>query len=98
MDFKVPSIVPQDLQIIQDIVGELPQPLKEEEVDTKTKLEDEDDILSSDDEGAQSEKEVEADILGALDDEDEEPSPYAPFIVHSRDSLITLPCQNFVVR
>ncbi|KAI0785386.1 Gar1/Naf1 RNA binding region-domain-containing protein [Irpex lacteus] len=91
MDFKVPSIVPQDLQIIQDIVGELPQPLKEEEVDTKTKLEDEDDILSSDDEGAQSEKEVEADILGALDDEDEEPSPYAPFIVHSRDSLITLP-------
>ncbi|KAI0094439.1 Gar1/Naf1 RNA binding region-domain-containing protein [Irpex rosettiformis] len=69
MDFKIPSIIPQDLQIIQDLVGELPQPLKAEVV-VKPKVEDED-ILSSDNEDGQSEKEVEADILGALDDDDD---------------------------
>lgn len=89
MDFLVPSMIPQDLQLIQDLVGELPQPQRHE-VDVKPEVED-DDILSSDGEDGRSEKEVEADILGAPDDDDNiEESPYACFIFNKGNNPYNL--------
>jgi H/ACA ribonucleoprotein complex non-core subunit NAF1 len=67
MDFRTPSLIPQDLQLIRDIVGDLP-PHKDSVVSLKV---EDDSILSSDDEDATSEKEVEADILRGLDDEED---------------------------
>lgn len=72
MEFKVPSLIPQDLQLIQDIVGELPAPSHRITSPPKpSEHQDESDsILSSDNEDASSEKEVEADILGVPDEEE----------------------------
>ncbi|KAI0348278.1 NAF1-domain-containing protein [Trametopsis cervina] len=76
MDFKVPSLIPQDLQVIQDLVGDiLPSPApKVEGVDSHIKQEDES-IQSSDDEDGASEREVEADILGLTDDDKDHIEP-----------------------
>ncbi|KAI0695625.1 Gar1/Naf1 RNA binding region-domain-containing protein [Cytidiella melzeri] len=67
MDFRLPSLIPQDLQLIQDLVGDLPQP-PSKGLDTQR---EDDSILSSDEEDdARSEKEVEANIFGAVDNEE----------------------------
>ncbi|PIL31357.1 hypothetical protein GSI_06056 [Ganoderma sinense ZZ0214-1] len=84
--FAVPSSIPQDLQLIQDILGDLPsthispkvqQPLQEH--------------ASSDDEhgtdsDTDSEKEVEADILGHVEDGDGAPSESTSDSDSSNDS------------
>ena len=67
MDFKIPPLIPQDLQLIQDIIGELP-PSRELAINLKVQ---DDSILSSDDDDDNaSEKEVEANIFGGLDDDE----------------------------
>ena len=71
--FKIPSGVPQDLQLIQDLIGDLvPTPSLNKpaaSVAPPQKLGGDDGGSDSD---ADSEQEVEADILGGLDDEVEE--------------------------
>lgn len=78
--FKAPSNVPQDLQIIQDLIGDLiyipsssKPPTQAAEIQNvgKTLMADRDS-----DSDADSEREVEADILVGLDDEAEDPSVY----------------------
>ncbi|VDC05793.1 unnamed protein product [Peniophora sp. CBMAI 1063] len=65
--FKVPSLLPQDLQIIQDLVGRIPKPEPVESELLVTKVEESDSIASSSDgedsDGENSEAEVEAGIL-----------------------------------
>ncbi|KZV70999.1 NAF1-domain-containing protein [Peniophora sp. CONT] len=65
--FKVPSLLPQDLQIIQDLVGRLPKPEPVEDGLVVTKVEESDSIASTSDgeesDGENSEAEVEAGIL-----------------------------------
>lgn len=77
MEFKVPSMIPQDLQIIQDIVGELPLPPVKNATLEPSPQDNADDSLDSSDNGsdADSEEEVEADILGQLDSEEESTPP-----------------------
>ncbi|ETW87152.1 hypothetical protein HETIRDRAFT_456864 [Heterobasidion irregulare TC 32-1] len=67
--FKVPSLLPQDLLIIQDLVGHVPEP----PVEAQLKSPDNDHSIASSGEETNSEDEVEADIL--LDDEDISPLP-----------------------
>lgn len=62
--FKIPSLLPQDLLIIQDLVGHVPEP----PVEAQLKSPDDDHSIASSGEETNSEDEVEADIL--LDDED----------------------------
>ena len=78
MDFKAPSIIPQDLQLIQDIIGQIspspPPPLRSSQSSSPVppRTESNDSIDSSVDGDEDSEREVEADILsGALDEDDE---------------------------
>ena len=75
--FKLPSNVPQDLQLIQDLIGDLVPLLSASKpvasITSQNKAED--DIEGSDSD-ADSEKEVEADILAGLDDEVEGASGY----------------------
>lgn len=87
MDFKVPSLIPQDLQLIQDIVGVPPIPSHQSERLAANHKHDEDSILSSDEDDAASEKEVEADILGVPDDEDSGADMYAQYL-HLFERLI----------
>ncbi|KAK7695069.1 hypothetical protein QCA50_002259 [Cerrena zonata] len=70
--FKIPSDVPQDLQLIQDIIGDLPvSPVHKTPSPQPPPASHHEDIDSSDDD-ADSEKEVEADILSGIpEDEDE---------------------------
>lgn len=79
--FKIPSGVPQDLQLIQDLIGDLvPIPSLSKpatSVAPPQKLEADDGGSDSD---ADSEQEVEADILRGLDDEVEEASGYVQFV------------------
>ena len=72
--FKVPSNVPQDLQFIQDIIGELPPPAPVQKPSTPPpSTVSHDENIDSSDSDADSEKEVEADILtGIAEDEDDE--------------------------
>lgn len=77
--FKAPSNVPQDLLLIQDLIGDLvPEPSLSKPPTEATQTQkigapkDDDNDSGSD---ADSEKEVEADILVGLD-EAEEPSGY----------------------
>lgn len=72
MEFKLPSLIPQDLQLIQDLVADFTTTKEPEGAASRPA--DDDSILSSDEDGANSEREVEADILGTPDDE-EEPTP-----------------------
>lgn len=75
MDFKIPLSIPQDLKLIQDIIGEIPTPpLRSTESAGPILLHPtgDDPIDSSDESDADSEREVEANILAGLDDEDEE--------------------------
>lgn len=68
-EFKIPSIIPQDLQLIQDIIGELP--VSKPHIANVPKVEDDEGIESSDND-TDSEKEVEDDILaGVAEDEGE---------------------------
>ena len=64
--FKAPSLIPQDLQLIQDIIGELHLPLSKTPSQlappAKEESADEDDVCSTDN-GGDSENEVENDIL-----------------------------------
>ena len=79
--FKVPSNVPQDLQFIQDIIGELPPPAPVQKPSTPPpSTVSHDENIDSSDSDADSEKEVEADILtGIAEDEDDENGPvYVP--------------------
>lgn len=63
-------MIPQDLQLIQDLVADLTQSTTKELATPPTARPVQDDsILSSDDDDASSEKEVEADILCVPDDE-----------------------------
>ena len=78
--FRVPSSIPQDLQLIQDLIGDLvPIPSSAKPVILAQTLQKSDDGGEGSDSDADSEQEVEADILGALDDEVEEASGYAQF-------------------
>ena len=77
--FKTPSLMPQDLQLIQSLIGDIPTPgsSKQLSIGPKSTLqasnEDvDDDIASSGDED--SEKEVEENILGVDDDDETPPS------------------------
>ena len=83
MEFRVPSTIPQDLQIIQNIIGELPPPPAVKTAAAEHLLQDiaDDSLDSSDNESnADSEREVEADILGRLDsDEESTPLTYVTF-------------------
>ena len=76
MDFKVPFYLPQDLALIQDIVGEIPAPTPSRSSKSSSPLPlrpvADDSIDSSDESDTDSEKEVEADILAGIDDEDED--------------------------
>ncbi|KAI0652502.1 Gar1/Naf1 RNA binding region-domain-containing protein [Trametes meyenii] len=65
LPFIVPSAVPQDLQLIQDIIGDIKVPASSEP-HSKNIGEDHDHGTDSD---TDSEKEVEADILGDAEDE-----------------------------
>ena len=78
MDFNISSSIPQDLQLIQDIIGHVstsvvdklpsPEPVVQPPV--------EDSVDSSDNESdADSELEVEANILGQLDSDEESTPP-----------------------
>ena len=85
MDFKVPSILPQDLQLIQDIVGEIPAPTPPPRASKPASPiplvpREEDAIESSDEGGNDSEREVEADILAGLDGEEDEDSPQLKWV------------------
>ncbi|EKM61596.1 uncharacterized protein PHACADRAFT_248285 [Phanerochaete carnosa HHB-10118-sp] len=78
MDFKVPSAIPQDLQIIQDLIGELPPPpvskLATPEPVPRSDIDDS--VGSSDAENdTDSEREVEENILGQLDSDSESTPP-----------------------
>ncbi|KAL7285083.1 hypothetical protein ACG7TL_000175 [Trametes sanguinea] len=68
--FAVPSAIPQDLQLIQELIGDIPLPTA-----SAAKA---DEAYSDHDHGTDSdtdsEKEVEADILGGLEDDDSEMS------------------------
>ena len=91
MDFKVPSLIPQDLQIIQDLIGELPPPPapKSATPETRPQKPSEDSVDSSDNESdTDSEREVEDDILGDVDSEPESTLPmYVPFNHMNRPRL-----------
>lgn len=80
MEFSVPSSIPQDIQIIQDLIGELQPPPTVKSATPQPTLENsvEDSVESSDNESdIDSEREVEADILEVLDsDEDNTPPMY----------------------
>lgn len=85
MDFKVPSLLPQDLQLIQDLVGEIPPPtpplrLSKSASPVPLVPREEDSIDSSDESDNDSEREVEADILAGLDDDEDENSPHVKWV------------------
>ncbi|KAH9947135.1 Gar1/Naf1 RNA binding region-domain-containing protein [Amylocystis lapponica] len=64
--FKMPSIIPQDLQLIHDLIGEVvPPPAKDTPPDAPTG----EDSIDSSDSDADSEREVEEDILSGLDEQ-----------------------------
>ncbi|KAH9849222.1 Gar1/Naf1 RNA binding region-domain-containing protein [Lenzites betulinus] len=65
--FALPSVIPQDLQLIQDLVGEIPEPSTSKIIETPVDS-DHDHGTDSD---TDSEKEVEADILGSIDDDED---------------------------
>jgi H/ACA ribonucleoprotein complex non-core subunit NAF1 len=79
MQFAVPSMIPQDLQIIQDLIGEIPVPPPSKATvseHTPQRRTDDDSVDSSDNESdTNSELEVEANILGKLDSDEEAASP-----------------------
>lgn len=82
--FKIPQSIPQDLLLIQDIVGIAPGPAPSV---PKSHLEDDHDCSSSD----ASQDEIEAVLTMVYDDNDEQNpmhvpnSPTAPFISYSQD-------------
>lgn len=65
--FALPSVVPQDLQLIQDIIGVAPAPAPGKTAQSSIADSDHEHGTDSD---TDSEKEVEADILGGVEDED----------------------------
>ncbi|KAI0962183.1 hypothetical protein AcV7_001082 [Taiwanofungus camphoratus] len=71
--FKIPSIVLQDLQLIHNLIGEEPIPPLSTTPAIPDADHDDDSIASSD-----SEREVEADILTGLEEEDISVSPNNP--------------------
>ncbi|KAI0323009.1 Gar1/Naf1 RNA binding region-domain-containing protein [Amylostereum chailletii] len=71
--FKVPSILPQDLLFIQDIVGHIPQPPSSASHTDSALVHDDYSVASSGDE-ANSEDEVEAGIL--IDEDDSAPGTH----------------------
>ena len=82
MDFKVPSAIPQDLQIIQDLIGDLPPPPVSKLAAPEPAPQNHTD-RSVDSSGAESdtdsEREVEENILGQPDtDEEGTPPMYVP--------------------
>lgn len=87
MDFKVPSAVYQDLQIIQGLIGDIhpptppkapsPAPVSRSRASS---------IASSNGSDADSEKEVEANIFGGRldsDDDDADESPPSGYVLRS---------------
>lgn len=78
MDFKVPSTIPQDLQIIQDLIGELPPPPANKVATPEPALHNHiDGSVESSDAASDvdSEREVEENILGQLDSDEESTPP-----------------------
>ncbi|CCL98128.1 uncharacterized protein FIBRA_00122 [Fibroporia radiculosa] len=69
--FKLPSIIPQDLQLIHNLVGEIASPPSRSQPPPSTQQDD--DIQSSDDD-SDSEREVEAGILKGLEDDEAGPT------------------------
>ncbi|KAI0654489.1 Gar1/Naf1 RNA binding region-domain-containing protein [Cubamyces menziesii] len=65
--FAVPSAIPQDLQLIQEIIGDIPPP-SSSKISEAEHYSDHDHGTDSE---TDSEKEVEADILGEIQDEDD---------------------------
>lgn len=66
-DFKVPSTIPQDLLLIQDLIGTLPS-LSVASKHVADSLDSSDDSIASTDGEAESEDEVEADLAPRDDD------------------------------
>lgn len=62
MDFKVPSTVPQDLLLIQNLIETIP-PLTVTAKHTPDSLDSSDDSIASTDGEIESEDEVEADLV-----------------------------------
>lgn len=61
-DFKVPSAIPQDLLLIQDLIGAIsPPPVNTKHVPDS--LNSSDDSIASTDDEVESEDEVEADLV-----------------------------------
>lgn len=78
LQFRVPQSIPQDLLLIQDIVGELPttQALKVQKQVVKTRDEAEDISSSGSESDSEDElEEVEADLIVKVDDEEEDSIP-----------------------
>ncbi len=65
--FALPSVVPQDLQIIQEIIGVVPSPAPIKSLEASAAYSDHEHGTDSD---TDSEQEVEADILAGVEDED----------------------------
>lgn len=73
--FKIPSSVPQDLQLIHEIIGEISiPPVQKSASPQPTSVVFDEDINSSDSD-IDSEREVEANILGGPDEEEDESPP-----------------------
>lgn len=95
MDF-IPSAIPQDLRIIQDLIGELPPPTvsKLATPEPVPRNDIDDSVDSSDAESdTDSEREVEKNILGQLDsDEESTPPMYVLRSLHSMPIELSNSC------
>lgn len=67
MDLRVPSVLPQDLLLIQDLIGTLPLPTVTTKRTPDSPDPSDDSIASTDDE-VESEEEVEANLVPPNDD------------------------------
>ncbi|KAJ3480421.1 hypothetical protein NLI96_g8366 [Meripilus lineatus] len=80
-EFKMPSMIPQDLQLIQDLIGDdIPKPLPIISATAKIEVE------ASSDDDSDSEKEVEANILGGIEDEEDSDRQKVPPSESTSDS------------
>lgn len=64
--FAVPSVIPQDLQLIHNLVGDIPDPVPARKIPSRTEHDEEHGTDSDTD----SEKEVEHGILADVDDDE----------------------------
>lgn len=93
--FKVPALIPQDLQLIQDIIGDFQPPLQAKPPvasapqfslpgvkPPRKVVEDKADDIDSSGDDTDSEREVEDDILAVVDeDEDGDAQQKPPYVL-----------------